>query len=40
MLTTPTWALFELGGDDDCDYCGGQPSCLTDLLLTVEGINP
>lgn len=31
--TTPTWALFELGGDDDVDYCGSQPSCLTGLLL-------
>lgn len=32
-LSTPTWALFELGGDDDVDYCGGMPSCLTLLLL-------
>lgn len=31
--STPTWALFELGGDDDVDYCGSQPSCLTDLLI-------
>lgn len=31
--TTPTWALFELGGDDDVDYCGTQPSCLTALLI-------
>jgi len=28
-----TWQLFGLGGDDDVDYCGTQPSCLTDLLL-------
>lgn len=37
--STPTWALFELGGDDDVDYCGGQPSCLTSLLvdLTITG---
>lgn len=30
---TPTWALFGLGGDDDVDYNGSQPSCLTELLL-------
>lgn len=30
----PTWVRFSLGGDDDVDYCGGQPSCLTDLLLS------
>lgn len=33
--TTPTWELFGLGGDDDVDYCGTQPSCLTDLLITI-----
>lgn len=32
-LSTPTWALFDLGGDDDVDYCGTQPSCLTELLM-------
>lgn len=32
-FSTPTWALFELGGDDDVDYCGTQPSCLTALLI-------
>lgn len=31
--STPTWAMFELGGDDDVDYNGSQPSCLTGLLL-------
>lgn len=31
--STPTWAMFNLGGDDDVDYSGGQPSCLTDALL-------
>ena len=30
--TPPTWALFGLGGDDDVDYCGTQPSCLAGLL--------
>lgn len=33
--TTPTWALFDLGGDDDVDYCGTQPSCLTALLIDM-----
>ena len=33
--TTPTWALWELGGDDDVDYCGSQPSCLTSALLEL-----
>lgn len=31
----PTWAMFGLGGDDDCDYCGGQPSCLTEYLISL-----
>lgn len=31
--STPTWALWELGGDDDVDYCGSQPSCLTSVLI-------
>ena len=31
--STPTWAMFELGGDDDVDYNGSQPSCLTHLLI-------
>lgn len=30
---TPTWALWDLGGDDDVDYCGLQPSCLTGALI-------
>lgn len=29
----PTWEAFGLSGDDDVDYCGSQPSCLTDLLV-------
>lgn len=33
--TQPTWTMFKLGGDDDVDYCGGQPSCLTELLLSA-----
>jgi hypothetical protein len=31
--STATWHLFELGGDDDVDYNGSQPSCLTELLI-------
>ncbi len=34
--TSPIWYLLGLGGDDDVDYCGTQPSCLTDLLLGLE----
>ena len=33
--TTPTWALFELGGDDDVDYCGSMPSYLTEFLISL-----
>lgn len=33
--TSPVWFLLGLGGDDDVDYCGTQPSCLTDLLLPL-----
>lgn len=32
--STPTWHMFDLGGDDYVDYCGTQPSCLTSLLIT------
>ena len=32
-FSTPTWALFHLSGDDDVDYNGGQPSCLSELLI-------
>lgn len=35
--TSTSWYLFELGGDDDVDYMGTQPSCLTDLLISVIG---
>jgi hypothetical protein len=31
----PTWALFNLGGDDDVDYCSSHPSYVTDLLLRL-----
>lgn len=30
----PTWERFGLKSDGDVDFCGGQPSCLTDLLLS------
>jgi hypothetical protein len=34
-FSTPTWAMFHLSGDDDVDYNGSQPSCLTDLFVTL-----
>lgn len=31
----PTWQLFNLGGDDDCDYFGSQPSIVTGYLINA-----
>jgi hypothetical protein len=34
--TSPTWDLFQLTGDDSVDYFGTQPSCLTNLLMSLD----
>ena len=31
--TSPVWYILGLEKMDDVDYCGAQPSCLTNLLL-------
>jgi hypothetical protein len=36
----PTWAKFELGGDDDVDYNSSLPSLITDLIYIMIDREP